>query len=73
LIAIAQRTARIKLGGSAPKLGDRTVRVAGLSECAARERARQRRLDRASTLSAAPADAPDEVIGQGHIAPLGPA
>ena len=50
LVAVAQRAASIKLGGGALKLGDRTVRLAGLSERTARERARQRGLDRSVNL-----------------------
>jgi hypothetical protein len=50
LVAVAQGTARIERGGRALKLGDRTVGLAGLSECAARERARERRLDRSADL-----------------------
>ena len=50
LVAVAQRAARVKRSGGAPKLGDRTVGLAGLSECTPRERARQRRLDRSVNL-----------------------
>jgi hypothetical protein len=53
LVAVVQRAACVKLGRRALKLGDRTVGLAGLSECAARERARQRGLDRGVDLVSA--------------------
>src|SRR5438477_10990489 len=50
LVPVAQRAARLEFGGRALQLGGGTVTLAGFGEGAARERPRERCLDRRSHL-----------------------